>query len=47
MKIARLLHELMKKEWKWKWGIRQKKSLETLKKRFTIEPILVALDLER
>ena len=47
MKIARLLHELTKKEQKQKWRIRQKKSFKALKKRFIIKPILVALDLDK
>ena len=46
-KITRLLHELIRKEQKWKWRIRQKKSFEVLKKIFTIEPILVASDLDK
>ena len=43
-KIARLLDELTKKQ---KWRIKQEKLFETLKKRFIMEPILVALDLNR
>jgi len=46
-KIAKLLHELTKKEQKWEWRIRQEKSFEVLKKKFTTEPILVALDLDK
>jgi len=46
-KIARLLHKLTKKEQKWEWEIRQEKSFEALKKRFTIESILVAPDLDK
>ena len=46
-KIAKLLQELTKKEQKWEWEIRQEKSFDALKKRFTIELILVALDLDR
>ena len=46
-KIARPLYELTKKEQKWEWEIRQKKLFEILKKRFTTEPILVALDLSK
>ena len=47
VKIARLLYELTRKKQKWKWGVRQKKSFKILKKRFTMEPILVVLDLNR
>ena len=46
-RIVRLLYELTKKEQKQKWGIRQEKSFEILKKRFTTKPILVALDLDK
>jgi len=46
-KIARLLHELTRKEQKWEWEIRQEKSFETLKKRFTTEPVLVVPDLDQ
>ena len=46
-KIVRLLHELTKKEQKWEWKIRQGKSFEVLKKRFTMELILVVLDLDK
>jgi len=46
-KIVRLLHELTRKKQKWEWRIRQEKLFEVLKKRFTIEPILVALDLDK
>ena len=46
-KIVKLLHELTRKKQKWKWEIRQEKLFKVLKKRFTIEPILVALDLDR
>ena len=42
-----LLHELTKKKQKWVWDTRHKKSFEVLKKRFTMEPVLVALDLDR
>jgi len=38
-KIARPKRELTRKEQKWEWEIRQEKSFEALKKRFTTEPI--------
>ena len=38
---------MTKKEQKWEWEIRQEKSFEALKKRFTIESILVAPDLDK
>jgi len=40
-KIVRPFHELTKKEQKWEWGIRQKKSFKILNKKFIIELILV------
>ncbi len=46
-KITRPLHELMRKDQKWEWEIRQEKSFEILKKQFTMEPVLVAPDLDK
>jgi len=46
-KIARPLYDLTKKEQKWEWEIREEKSFEVLKKRFTTKPILVALNLDK
>jgi len=46
-KITRPLYKLTKKEQKWKWEIRQEKLFEVLKKRFMMEPILIALDLDK
>ena len=46
-KITRPLHEIMRKETKWSWGERQQKAFEELKKRFTIELVLVILDLDK
>jgi len=46
-KIVRLLYELTRKKQKWEWKIRQKMLFEVLKKKFTIELILVALDLNK
>ena len=46
-KIAKPLHKLTKKKQKWEWEIRQKKLFKMLKKRFTIEIILVASDLDK
>ena len=42
--IAKLLHDLVKKE---EWELRQEKSFKTLKKWFTMESILVVLDLDK
>jgi len=46
-KIARLLHEMMRKEIKWSWGERQQKVFKELKERFMTEPVLVTPDLDR
>ena len=46
-KIARLLHELNRKEQKWKQKIKQKKSFKALKKMFTTKLILVAPNLNK
>ena len=46
-KIAKPLHEMMRKETKWSWGERQQKAFEELKVRFTTEPVLVTPDLDR
>ena len=46
-KIAKPLHEMMRKETKWSWGERQQKVFEELKEKFTIEPVLVTPDLDR
>ena len=46
-KIAKPLHEMMRKENKWNWGERQQKAFEELKERFMIEPVLVTPDLDK
>ena len=47
VKIARLLHEMTRKETKWSWEERQQKMFKKLKEKFTIEPVLVTLDLDK
>jgi len=32
---------------KWNWGERQQKAFEELKERFTIEPVLITLNLDK
>ena len=46
-KIARLLHEMTRKEMKWSWGERQQRAFEELKERFTTEPVLIIPDLDK
>ena len=46
-KIVRPLYEMTRKENKWSWGERQQKVFEELKERFTTEPVLVTLDLDK
>ena len=45
--IARLLHDMVKKDRKWEWTEKQEKVFEELKKRFTQELVLVAPDLDK
>jgi len=45
--IAWPLYDLVKKEQKWEWTERQQKTFEELKGRFTKEPVLAALDLDK
>ena len=45
--IARLLHDMVKKDKKWEWTKKQDKAFEELKKRFTEKPVLAAPDLDK
>jgi len=45
--IAKPLHNIVKKDRKWKWTEKQKKAFEELKKKFTQELVLVAPDLDK
>jgi len=45
--IARLLHDMVKKDRKWEWTERQEKTFEKLKKRFMQKPVLAILDLDK
>ncbi len=38
---------MTRKEIKWNWGEKQQKVFEELKKRFTIEPVLIIPDLDK
>ena len=45
--MAKSLHKITRKDIKWNWRGRQQRAFEELKKRFTIEPVLVILDLDK
>jgi len=45
--IARLLHDMVKKDRKWEWTERQEKTFEKLKKRFMQKPVLAIPDLDK
>ena len=46
-KIAKLLHEMTRKEIKWSWGERQQRAFEELKEKFMTKPVLVTPDLDK
>jgi len=46
-KIAKPLHQLVKKNEKWKWGEEQEKVFTKLKEIFTTEPVLATPDLDK
>ena len=45
--VARPLHDMVKKDKKWNWTERQEKVFRELKERFTKEPVLAALDINK
>jgi len=45
--IARSLYDMVKKDKKWDWTEKQEKVFRELKEKFTKEPVLVALDLDK
>ena len=45
--IARPLHDLVKKDKKWEWTEKQGEAFEELKRRFTKELVLAALDIDK
>ena len=45
--IARPLHDMVKKDKKWDWMEKQEKAFEELKERFTKEPVLAALNIDK
>ena len=46
-RVAKPLHEITRKDIKWNWKEKQQRAFEELKERFTIEPVLVILDLDK
>jgi len=45
--IARPLYDMVKKDQKWNWTEKQEKAFRELKEKFTKEPVLAALDLDK
>ena len=45
--VARLLHNLVKKDKKWEWMEKEEKAFKELKERFTKEPVLAAPDIDK
>ena len=45
--IAKSLYETMRKDKKWNWREKQQRAFKELKKRFTMELVLVTSDLDR
>ena len=45
--VARLLHNMVKKDKKWDWMEKQEKVFKELKEKFTKEPVLAAPDLDK
>ena len=45
--MARLLHDMMKKDKKWDWTERQEKTFKELKEQFTKKLVLAALDIDK
>ena len=46
-KVARPLHDMVKKDKKWEWTEKQEEAFKELKKRFTEEPVLAAPDIDK
>ena len=45
--LARPLHDMVKKDKRWKWTERQERAFKELKERFTKEPVLTAPDIDK
>jgi len=46
-KVAKPLHQLVRKDKKWRWENEQEEAFTKLKEIFTTEPVLVVLDLDK
>ena len=46
-RVARPLHDMVKKDKRWEWTERQEEAFKELKKRFTEEPVLAAPDIDK
>ena len=46
-KVARPLHDLVKKDKKWEWAEKEEKAFRELKERFTKEPVLATPDIDK
>jgi len=46
-RVAKPLHEITRKDIKWNWKEKQQRAFEELKERFTMEPVLIILDLDK
>ena len=45
--VARPLHDMVKKDKRWEWTEKQEEAFKELKKRFTEELVLAALDIDK
>jgi len=46
-RVARSINVLTRKDVKWQWGVEQQKAFNELKRMFTMELVLAALDLDK
>jgi len=46
-RVAKPLHKITRKDIKWNWKEKQQRAFEELKERFTMEPVLVILNLDK
>jgi len=46
-RVAKPLHKITRKDIKWNWKEKQQRAFEELKERFTMESVLVILNLDK